>query len=327
MVVLYVLTGAGFAVLMPVLATIGRVMASSEALNFSNFLAEYQNFPLLAKFIGPVILGFAGYIFARLNHRRFRENAIYTQRLRQHSEELKRRNDSLTELNDALDSLVYTASHDLKTPIVNFKGLLNMLKMVKDRPGSEAMVDDIIGKLEISTDRFMDTITNLLDISRIEKVLNETPERIAIREIVEDILRDMQEQIQQSRARIEIETEAADQIMVTGQNLRSVLQNLLANAMKYTVPGREPLIRVKSVLGEGELKIEVSDNGPGIDLATNRDKIFQMFSRLSDQTTGTGVGLYIVKRTMEKIGGDVTVDSEPGRGTVFSLSFPANCIP
>lgn len=327
MVIFYVLAGMLLAVMMPMLAAAGRVVMSGMGFNLANFIEEYRKFPLPLKFVGPTIMGIVGYTFARLNQRRFRENAIYTERLHHHSEALKRRNESLIELNEALDSLVYTASHDLKTPVVNFKGLLTMLKMVKDRPDSEAMIDDIIGKLEVSSDRFMDTITNLLNISKIEKQIAGPPERIAIHELVEDILRDMQDQIQHSQARIEIDTHAASQILTTSQNLRSVLQNLLSNAIKYSVPGRNPIIQVKSAIQEGQFQIQVKDNGQGIDLEANKDKMFRMFSRLSDQTAGTGVGLYIVKRTMEKIGGDVTVDSEPGRGTIFQLSFPANCIP
>ncbi|MCB9230040.1 MAG: HAMP domain-containing histidine kinase [Bacteroidia bacterium] len=309
------------------MASLLEVVRVGDNVSLPAFLKAYGSIPLVLKIAGPILLGLVGFTLGALSLKRYREQAAYAEKLRIHSRELEQRNQALSELNEALDSLVYTASHDLKTPVVNFKGMINMLKMVKDRPNSGEMINQIVEKLEIASDRFMVTISDLLDVSRVEKQLDQVNERLNIQTEVQTVLTNMEEQVRKSQAKIRIEATDAPGILIPRQAFQSILQNLLSNSIKYAHPDRTPEILVRSFVRDERLHITVQDNGQGIDLKENGDKLFRMFSRLHDGPGSSGVGLYIVKRTLDKAGGTVSVESEPGIGSTFQLSFPKPFIP
>ena len=324
---IYAVIGFVVAIFLPASASFIEVIRIGNGVSWDSFLEVYHKIPMPLKFVAPTFLGLLGVFFGVYSQRRLREQEMYANELRQYSSELEHRNASLQELNETMDGLVYTASHDLKTPVVNFKGLLKMLRMVKDRPGSEAMVGEILDKLDLASDRFMRTIGDLLDISRLEAKIEAESARVDISVLVEDILQDLEEQVKKSNAIIHLETEGARELLLPPQDLRSILQNLLSNAIKYSHPDRLPEISIRSYKASDNLILEVGDKGLGIDLKIHGEKMFRMFSRLHDGTGGNGVGLYIVKRTMDRLGGSIAIESEPDKGTIFQLKFPSICIP
>ena len=108
-------------------------------------------------------------------------------------------------------------------------------------------------------------------------------------------------------------------------NLHSILSNLLSNSLKYCSPDRLPKIKIETTCSEDFTRLTFKDNGIGMDLAKNGDKLFEMFSRLHSHAEGTGVGLYIVKKLVEDSGGRIEVQSKVGIGTTFSIYFiPSN---
>ena len=105
---------------------------------------------------------------------------------------------------------------------------------------------------------------------------------------------------------------------ISKKHMRSLLDNLLTNALKYRHPERRPHIQIRAELEGNHYKISVHDNGTGI-APEYKDKVFDMFKRFHSHTSGTGVGLYIVKKIIEKYDGNIAVDSAPQIGTTFTV--------
>jgi signal transduction histidine kinase len=104
------------------------------------------------------------------------------------------------------------------------------------------------------------------------------------------------------------------------RNLRTILLNLLANALKYRHPGRPPQVRLRTRMAAGHPVLEVQDNGLGIDLDRHGEEMFQLFRRFHPEAAaGTGVGLFLVNRLVQAQGGHIEVASQPGHGTTFSV--------
>ena len=175
---------------------------------------------------------------------------------------------------------------------------------------------------EKSTVRLQNTIIDLLEVARIEKRLKETEEWLSINNIIAEILTDNQKQIDQNQIRFDIEVSEADQLYFSKNKLSSILANLITNAIKYSSPDRDSLIKIYTENGANYTKFVIEDNGIGIDLETHRAKLFQMFKRFHDHVEGTGVGLYIVKKLIEEKGGSLELESEVNIGTKLTLYFP-----
>jgi signal transduction histidine kinase len=105
------------------------------------------------------------------------------------------------------------------------------------------------------------------------------------------------------------------------KNLRSVVYNLLSNAVKYRAPERPPRVKVRAHCTNHHVLLVVQDNGLGIS-ETGQRKLFGMFQRLHDHVEGSGIGLYMVKRMVENVGGRIEVESEVGTGSTFTVYFP-----
>jgi len=236
------------------------------------------------------------------------------------NEELSQSNRQLTRVNSDLDTFVYTASHDLKAPIANIEGLLKaMERQLGKESGQNQTVQQIYGLLYASINRFKTTIGDLSEVARISKESQDDVAPIEIGEVLEEVLQDLAPQSQEIRARMEISLSCAP-VSFSRKNLKSVLYNLLSNALKYRSPERAPLVRVSCQEQEGYQVLTVEDNGLGMEMS-QQDKIFALFKRLHTHVEGTGIGLYIVKKMIENAGGRVEVDSRVGVGSTFRLYF------
>jgi signal transduction histidine kinase len=277
----------------------------------------------------PIFLGLLSYLAGRFSDQQIiaEQKAFHVIEAkekvqRESAEMLARQNLELHELNRTFDSLIYTASHDLKTPVVNFQSLILMLKTLRERPGSEALIDDVIIRMDSAAKRFYETITDLLDISRIERQEVEQDEKIDLKEILLTTWANIKEVADAKAATIILDEISEVELFAPRRAMESVFLNLMSNAIKYAATGRNPVLKIGSKAQEGQLEIWFSDNGIGLDIEANKDKLFRMFSRFHQGHEGSGIGLYIVKRTLQRIGGDVQIQSTVGTGTTFFLTLP-----
>jgi signal transduction histidine kinase len=236
--------------------------------------------------------------------------------------ELHHENKILTSVNFDLDNFVYTASHDLKSPISNIEGLLEVLSdTVSKEEIDREEVNHIMDMMKSSLRRFAVTIKNLTTV--VETDMNsedEVAEELSLFEVMEDVKQDLASQIAASDATIEVVCEDDLLIHFSKKNFKSILYNLLSNAIKYSSPERPAEVLVKMEKVDGQIQLSVTDNGLGIP-AEKQDKVFAMFKRLHDHVEGSGIGLYIVKRIVDNSKGQIQVKSALDKGTTFTIFF------
>lgn len=234
--------------------------------------------------------------------------------------ELERTNKELKRINTDLDNFVYTASHDLKAPISNLEGLVNSLSQELQSNSYPQEFDLYLNMMKNSILRFKTTISELSDISKIQKDTEGDVDLIDIRELLDEVLLVYHDTIIASKTQISINLKTT-QVSFSRKNLRSLFTNLITNAIKYRSPLRRPAISIDSEVIDDILILSVSDNGLGIE-SKQIDKVFGMFKRVHTHVDGTGVGLYIVKRIVENAGGKITLSSTVNIGTTFSIQLP-----
>lgn len=235
--------------------------------------------------------------------------------------QLTDKNRLLTRTNFDLDSFIYTASHDLKAPISNIEGLIAALETILHEEGVvKDEIDKIIAMMSGSVVRFKKTILDLTEITKTQKNFEEDISTINCKEIIEDVMDSIQGMIDRKNVKINIDTTHCAEINFSRKNLKSIVYNLISNAIKYSCPERQAEIFVKAENQNGWVLLTVKDNGLGIN-QQDQAKVFSMFKRLHDHVEGTGVGLYIVKRIIDNAGGKIELESEVGKGTVFKVYF------
>ena len=234
------------------------------------------------------------------------------------NDELSGKNNELLRINDDLDSFVYTASHDLKSPIANMEGLATLLRdVLQGKLNKED--EQVLDMVQHAVNKLKGTIADLAEITKVQKELQSAVEPLSFDMMLEGITTDIDGLIKESGATITTDFEVRN-ILYARKNLRSIIYNLVSNAIKYKSPERAPEVHIATYRDEGYLVLEIQDNGLGIK-KEQQHKLFTMFKRLHSHVEGTGIGLYIVKRIIENNGGRIEVESELGKGTTFRVYF------
>nr|WP_235019734.1 PAS domain-containing sensor histidine kinase [Natrialba sp. INN-245] len=224
----------------------------------------------------------------------------------------------LKESNERLEQFAYAASHDLKEPL---RMVSSYLQLIERRYAAE-LDEDGEEFLEFAIDgaeRMRGMIEALLEYSRVE-TQGDPLEPVDLDRLLEDVQKDLQIQFEESDTTLTSD----DLPWVNGDDsqLRQVLQNLLSNAITYS-GDNPPEIHVEATRHGKMWKISVHDEGVGIDPA-RQDRVFEVFQRLHSQEehSGTGIGLALCRRIIERHGGEIWVESDPGEGATFSFTLP-----
>jgi PAS domain S-box-containing protein len=241
---------------------------------------------------------------------------------KQAQQRLQAQNDQLVRINQDLDNFVYTASHDLRQPIYNMAGIFE--ELTRTTTFQDPNTVELVSMFEEALQRIYGTIQDLADLVQVQRRHEQVPAGpVEVLPLVQSVIRSLQEQIDESGGKFELDITAVPTLWFVRSSLQSVLYNLLSNAIKYAMPGRPPHVKVRTNLVGGVPVLTVSDNGLGIDLARHREELFQMFRRFHDHVAGSGMGLYLVNRVMQQAGGRVEVESTIGEGTTFRIYFQA----
>lgn len=219
--------------------------------------------------------------------------------------------------NAELERFAYTASHDLKAPLVTVRAFVDSI--ARDAQAGEfARMHADIGRVKSAAGTMAQLLDHVLEVSRAGRVIGR-PEPVALGPLVLEAAGGI-------RGLEGVSLEVADELpVVMGDRVRllEVFENLLGNALKFTVDAERPLIRVESRPSADEALVVVSDNGVGIEPRFHQ-RVFDLFEKIDPESTGSGVGLAIVKRIVEVHGGRIWVESSgrPGEGTSMCLSLP-----
>jgi len=229
---------------------------------------------------------------------------------------LKAQNEELTKINSELDQFVYSASHDLKAPLMSVKGLVNMIKIDPNKENLDHylhLIENSICKL----DYFINDIIHYSRNSRMEIMPSHIDFHKLVKESI-DSLKYMQDaELVKSIININDETP----FYSDHSRLLIIFNNIISNAVRYQDKSKESYLKIDISTFDEKTVIEFEDNGVGIG-EEFQENIFKMFFRASYESKGSGLGLYIVKGTIEKLNGKISVQSRLGEGTKFYIEIP-----
>jgi PAS domain S-box-containing protein len=251
--------------------------------------------------------------------------AIINEAMQLANQELNESNSRLTRTNADLDTFVYSASHDLKSPITNIEGLLLALRQHLPPEAQQAeLVPQLLDLMNGAVQRFQQTLGHLTDVTRLQQTaFDQAPEAVNLAFLVEALRLDILPELTAAGATLLVDVARCPTIQFSNKNLRSILYNLLSNAIKYRAPDRPPHVRLHSRCDEaGQIVLEVHDNGLGLS-EQQQSQLFRLFRRLHTHVSGSGVGLYMVKKMVDNAGGTLTVLSQLGVGSTFIVTLPA----
>jgi len=234
--------------------------------------------------------------------------------------DISRIKESVLELQNAnyeLDNFVYHASHDLRAPLRSIMGLINVMRLEKTASGKEHCLEMIEGSIK----RLDNLVIDLLQISRGNRASN-TMDDICLASEVNNSITNFAHVEDSEDIRIITRIFQPVRFVSDLTRIRIVLNNIISNAIKYRNLNQEQsFIAVEVRVDREQMEISVEDNGQGIP-ASKLSSIFDMFVRATENQQGSGLGLYIVKNVVEKLGGRISVDSKEYIGSTFKVLIP-----
>jgi PAS domain S-box-containing protein len=221
----------------------------------------------------------------------------------------------LLQTNQELDTFFYKASHDLKGPLASIMGIVNLARL----ENSPDELPRYLEMIESSTRRLDNTLLDLIELARTRRGVGKL-NRINLSILLEEVLYslkhlpgyDAMEVVKEVDRNLEI---FSDQLLV-----QSILQNLIHNAINYRSK-KEARVTIQAVRNEGDVELTIADNGLGIPDEI-KSKVFEMFYRGHPDSSGSGLGLFIVRNAVDKLRGRITFDSQVGKGTRFRVVLP-----
>lgn len=277
------------------------------------FTEDYTRLNLLFNFLGS---GWASiciiFFLLSINHR-------WEAALEKNEKELKQKNIDLTTLNADLDRFVYSTSHDLRSPLRSMRGLIHLAQITPSVEETKLLVNEMKSRV----DHLEKFIQDIADYSR-----NRTQEvslhPVRVKKLLNEILDSLRYFPGANEMLLNVEVDDDLVVALDSTRLEVILSNLLSNAIKYRDPERERsfvMIRMEHV--NESLIITIEDNGIGIP-KDYLDKIFDMYVRAHDHSQGSGLGLFILKETVERLGGTFRVESQVRNGSSFVVTLPAS---
>lgn len=236
-----------------------------------------------------------------------------------HKENLFNQNNKLIKINDELDRFIYSSSHDLRAPLSSLLGLIQLSEMEKDEQLKKEYLKMMRSRIA-SMDRFIKEIMDYAKNARQEV----SSEKVNVKEEMHSIIDDLK--YMEGANTVSITCTGIDNLEITSDLMRLhiVFSNLISNAIKYRdVNKSQPELHINGSVHDSSLNLEFRDNGVGLAQA-HHEKIFGMFYRAHDFSSGSGLGLYLVRETLNTLKGSIKIISEVGVGSSFTITLPTN---
>ncbi|GAA3750322.1 PAS domain-containing sensor histidine kinase [Flavobacterium ginsengisoli] len=224
----------------------------------------------------------------------------------------------LTQNNKDLKQFSYITSHNLRAPLSNLIGLLNL---IEDIPIENEELQEILAGFTKSTHLLNETINDLVKVIIIKDNPSMQKEEVSLKEVFENVFSQLSFQIELHKPIIKLKFDKVPELITNKAYIESILLNLLTNSIKYKSENRKLKISITAEQIEHRTILTFKDNGIGIDLERNRDKVFGLYQRFHNYPDSKGLGLYLVKSQVETMGGTISIDSEVNKGTTFTITF------
>jgi signal transduction histidine kinase len=232
-------------------------------------------------------------------------------------QDLRKQNEELTKVNKELDTFVYSVSHDIRSPLMSVLGLVDIIQNESDKVENKAPLFDMMRN---SIHKLDDTLLEIIDYSKNARGEIEIS-NIDVKSLFQECYDHLKYMDGAAAITREIEVNNGQPFFSDNHRLKIIFNNLISNAIKYRDEKKESIIRVNVEVNDAFALIFFQDNGIGIN-DRSLTKIFDMFYRATDHCEGSGLGLYIVKEAVEKLGGKISVESAEGKGSIFIIELP-----
>lgn len=227
----------------------------------------------------------------------------------------------LTQNNKDLKQFSYITSHNLRAPMSNLTGLLNL---IEDITIEDPELREIINGFNKSTHLLNETIEDLTKVMIIKDNNSIQKENISLKDIFENVFNQLTNQIELYKPILKLDLDSVSLLNTNKAYLESILLNLLTNSLKYSSKDRILRITIIAQQINNTVKLTFKDNGIGIDLTKNKDKVFGLYQRFHDYPDSKGLGLYLVKSQVEAMKGTINIESQVNKGTTITLTFKNN---
>lgn len=239
-----------------------------------------------------------------------------TNQLQDRIEELNRLSERVGRKKEQLEHFAYITSHNLRAPAANLQALSKLFAETQDK---ERQVE-ISAKIEESSRVLIDTID---DVSHV--VTHSSPQlpaaQLSFKTIIDDVLNHHQTELVNDEIHIKLSLDV-EELHYPPDHFRNIIQNLIDNAFRYRSAERPLELSISTFRTEDEkVHFKCSDNGIGIDLEKGGDKLFKLYKTLHNHAASRGIGLFLVRNQLETLGGSITVESKPGSGAAFDVTF------
>ena len=232
--------------------------------------------------------------------------------------EIELLNSELKKSNNNLEQFTSIVSHNLRSPVANIIGIASLLKGETTNEEKDEYLElmfDAVERLNIQ-------IEDLNEILHIKSKVNDQIEELHFSTLVQTIESSIAMLLKKECVQIITDFSKIEYIKSNKNYIYSMFYNMITNSIKYKSPERNPIINIFSEIDKNTLKIHFKDNGQGIDLVKNGDKLFGLYNRFDHNQEGKGLGLFMVKTQIESLGGKISANSVLGQGTEFIIEFP-----
>lgn len=225
----------------------------------------------------------------------------------------------LIKSNQELHQLSYIISHNLRAPVTNLMGLVNLFE---EELQENTEAKELLHGIDVSTSQLNETVQDLYQVLAIKRNTWLERQDICLIKIINSVIKSKQSQLEGFRTKVIINFSNDLQIYFYPAYLENIFDQLFSNAIQYQAENRPLEIEINGrVLDCGDVLIEFKDNGTGLDISRYQNRIFGLYQRFHPNTKGKGFGLYLIKTQIEVFGGQIDVEGEVGKGLTFTLMF------
>lgn len=209
-------------------------------------------------------------------------------------------------------------SHNLRAPLINISMLVDYVEQSDD----ENERKDVLAKIKPVVNHLMDVFNELVESIQVKQDTEIKSDKIDLKDCIDNVLVGFEAQIQEYAADIQTNISETPTIYFPYKYMKSILTNLVSNALKYKSPERNPLIRIETKkTSDNSIVLSVADNGLGIDIVLHKDQIFKIRKTFHKHPDAKGFGLFMTKTQVEAMNGKIWVESQPGKGSTFFIEF------